>query len=281
MLNRQADGISQVVVNGRAVAGSVFRRVANVKRAIRVDCPAKRLRGVIMAANPVQVTAADGKNFDAYVCLPEAGNGPGVIVIQEIFGINAWLRSVADWLAANGFLAVAPDLFHRQEPGIELTDQTDAEWQKAFQLYALFDENLGTRDLQDTVSMVRQMPECAGGKVGTIGFCLGGKLAYLMACRSDANANIGYYGVGIEKNLDEADNMKGALLLHIAEEDQYVPPPAQEQIQKRVGKNSQATIYVYQGMDHAFARVGGAHYNKDGAELANARSLDFLRLHLS
>lgn len=234
-----------------------------------------------MAGKTVQVSTADGKTFDAYACVPPSGEGPAVVVIQEIFGINAWLRSVVEWLAESGFLAVTPDLFHRQEPGVQLTDQTDAEWQKAFQLYAGFDENLGVKDLQDTITMVRDMPECSSKKVGSLGYCLGGKLAYLTACRCDVDASVGYYGVGIEKNLDEANNIKHPLLLHIAEEDQYVPPQAQAQIQSRVAKNPHVTIYAYQGMDHAFARVGGAHYNSEAASLANVRSLEFLKKHLS
>lgn len=232
-----------------------------------------------MAAKTLTVTTSDAKNFDCYVALPEAGAGHAVIVIQEIFGVNPWLRAVADWLASNGFVAVAPDLFHRSEPGIQLTDRTDAEWQKAFQLYAAFDENVGVEDLQATLTAVRKMPECRGN-VGTIGFCLGGKLAYLMAVRSSADCNVGYYGVEIEKNINEAGNLRGQLLLHIAEEDQYVPAEAQELIQKRLAGNQKAQIYVYQGMDHAFARVGGAHYDQDAAELANARSLEFMRKHL-
>lgn len=232
-----------------------------------------------MAAKTLSVTTSDARTFDCYVALPESGQGQAVIVIQEIFGVNPWLSALADWLAANGLVAVAPDLFHRIEPGIQLTDQTDAEWQKAFQLYAAFDEDVGVEDLKATLAAVRKMPECRGN-VGTIGFCLGGKLAYLMAVRSSADCNVGYYGVEIEKNLDEADNLRGQLLLHIAEDDQYCPPEAQELIQKRLAGNPKATIYVYQEMNHAFARVGGAHYDQDAAELANARSLDFLHKHL-
>ncbi|MFN8658583.1 MAG: dienelactone hydrolase family protein [Candidatus Obscuribacterales bacterium] len=231
-----------------------------------------------MASKTITVNAPDGSKFDCYVSAP-TGEAPAVLVIQEIFGVNQGLRQTADWLADNGFLAVAPDLFYRQEPGVQLTDQTDEEWQKAFRLYAGFDENLGAEDLKSCLTATRKLPECTG-KVGTLGFCLGGKLAYLMSVRSNAECNVSYYGVGIEKNLAETANLNGHLLLHIAEDDQYVPPSAQKEIQTALGKNPKATIYVYQGQDHAFGRVGGAHYNRDAAELANARSLEFLRKHL-
>lgn len=231
-----------------------------------------------MASKTITVTAPDGGKFDCYVSGP-ADEAPAVLVIQEIFGVNGWLRQVSDWLADSGFLAVAPDLFYRQEPGVQITDQTDAEWQKAFRLYAGFDENLAVEDLKACLTAARKLPECTG-RSGTLGFCLGGKLAYLMAVRSSAECNVSFYGVGIEKNLSEATCLTGHLLLHIAENDQYVPPSAQKEILSTLSENPKATIYVYQGQDHAFGRVGGAHYNRDAAELANARSLDFLRKHL-
>jgi carboxymethylenebutenolidase len=230
-----------------------------------------------MASDKITVTTADGKSMDAYVAKPESGQGPAVVVIQEIFGVNEWLRGIADWLAQQGYLAVAPDLFHRMEPNVQLTDKTDAEWTKAFWFYENFNVDQGVQDLTDTVEAARKLPGC-NGRVGTLGFCLGGKLAFLMATRSQANANVGYYGVQIEKSLDET--VRQPLLLHIAEADPYVNHEAQEQIKQALKDNSNVTIHVYPGRDHAFTREGGAHYNKQDADLAHKRSLQFLDTHL-
>src|SRR5204863_3794747 len=132
--------------------------------------------------------------------------------------------------------------------------------QKAFSLYPKFDENLGIEDLILTMKAMKQQKEC-NGKVGTMGFCLGGKLAYLMATRSDTDCNVGYYGVGIEKNLDEADNIKYPLLLHIAELDAHVPKEAQVRIKQRLAHNKKVMIHTYEGTDHAFARREGENYD--------------------
>ncbi|HEY9793989.1 MAG TPA: dienelactone hydrolase family protein [Candidatus Obscuribacterales bacterium] len=230
-----------------------------------------------MPASTIQITSADKKQFEAYVARPSSTPAPAVIVIQEIFGINPWLRSVADRLAQEGYLAVAPDLFHRQEPGIQLTDKTQAEWDKAFQLYKGFDENKGVEDLIATLETVKRLPECSG-KVGSLGFCLGGKLAFLMSTRSSSDANVSFYGVGIEQNINEP--VKHPLLLHIAEADEHVPAAAQKQIHDKLDNNKLVTIYVYPGAGHAFGREGSKHEDKPAFDLACKRSLEFLKHHL-
>jgi len=231
-----------------------------------------------MTANTMRITSADGIEFDAYVSRPAKLPAPAVIVIQEIFGVNEWMRSVADWLAQKGFLAVAPDLFFRQEPGVQLTDKTEAEWQKAFKLYEGFDEDKGVEDLIATLKAVRSMPDC-NSTVGALGFCLGGKLAYLMSTRSDSNANVSYYGVGIDKNLTET--VRNPLILHIAEADPYVAHDAQSKIKERLSGNQLVTICIYEGMDHAFGRPGSQHYNREATELAHGRTLEFLESKLA
>lgn len=230
-----------------------------------------------MANETITIKSKDGLEFDAYVARPKAENRPVVVVIQEIFGINAWVRSVADWLADEGFIAVAPDLFHRQEKGIQLTDQTEEEWKRAFELYQGFDENKGVDDLIATVEAARKL-KGSNGKVGAIGFCLGGKLAFLMATRSDVDASVGYYGVAIEKNLNESP--KRPLLLHVADEDKFVPKDVQQQIKTKLAENKQVDIQTYPGQDHAFSRVGGEHYNKAAAEQAHRRTIEFLKKHI-
>lgn len=227
----------------------------------------------------VTIAAPDGGKFAAYLAKPASGKGPGVVVCQEIFGINRVMRDVCDGLARGGYLAICPDLFWRQQPGIQLTDKTEAEWQRAFELYKGFSERSGIDDLKTTLDYLRAVSGCSG-KAGTVGYCLGGKLAYLMATRSSADCNVGYYGVGIESALGEAKNIKKPLMLHIAEKDSFCPPDAQKKIKAGLAGNRQVTIHTYPGMEHAFARVGGEHYDKAAAELANKRAADFFKTHL-
>ncbi|MEZ5667986.1 MAG: dienelactone hydrolase family protein [Alphaproteobacteria bacterium] len=229
----------------------------------------------------ITIDASDGSgSFKAFVARPADGGGPAVIAIQEIFGINQVMRDICADLAEQGYIAVCPDLFWRQEPGIELTDRTEAEWGRAFQLYQGFDEAKGVDDLKATIAAARAL-QGASGAVGTVGYCLGGKLAYLCATRTDADCNVGYYGVGIEAALGEAGHIHRPLMLHIAEKDQFCPPEAQAQIKEALAKVKHVSIHSYAGMDHAFARPGGAHYDEDAAETANRRTREFFAKHLS
>ena len=220
--------------------------------------------------NWVQVTSYDGNHFDAHLVQPSEPNGGVVVCIQEIFGINHAMRDIAQYWADQGYIAIAPDLFWRQEPHVDITDGSDEEWKKAFELYQGFDVEKGIDDLKATVDHARGLSG-ANGKVGTVGFCLGGKLAYLMACQSDTDCNVGYYGVGIEEALGQADNISAPLMLHIAEEDGFVSKEAQKQIKDGLAGNSHVTIHSYPGMDHAFARIGGKPYDKENADKANQR----------
>src|ERR1700722_15084375 len=167
--------------------------------------------------------------LSAYVAKPAADKAPAIVVLQEIFGVNAVMRGVCDALAAQGYLAVCPDLFWRIEPGIDITDQSEAEWKRAFELYTAFDVDKGVADIAATVPEARKSPEC-NGKVGAVGFCLGGLLAYLTATRTDCDASVGYYGVGIQNHLGETETLTKPLMLHLAEEDSYTPKDAQAQI---------------------------------------------------
>ncbi len=145
----------------------------------------------------VTIRAADGGSFSAYLATPKSGKGPGIVLIQEIFGVNKVMRDLADGFAAQGYTVMCPDLFWRQEPGVQITDKTEAEWKKAFSLMQGFNTAKGVDDLKATLATLRKHQACTG-KVGSIGYCLGGKLAFLMATRSDSDANVGYYGVGLQ-----------------------------------------------------------------------------------
>jgi carboxymethylenebutenolidase len=226
------------------------------------------------------VKSFDGGEFDAYFAMPTSGFGPGIVVLQEIFGVNEFLRNVCDWYAAHGFVAICPDLFWRQERGVELSDKTEAGWQKAFELYQGLDEAKAVEDSAATLEFLRQHPACSG-HVGAVGFCLGGNLAWLLSARFKPDCAAGYYGVSIEKALNEAKNLSSPLMLHIAGKDQYCPPEAQKQIHDALDQNPLVTIHDYSEQDHAFGRPGGEHYEAGAAELANLRTLEFFVRNLT
>jgi carboxymethylenebutenolidase len=226
----------------------------------------------------IKIAGPDGE-FSAYLALPKTTPAPGVVVAQEIFGVNQVMREVCDWLAGAGFAACCPDLFWRIEPGIQITDKTDAEWKRAFELFQAFDVDKGIEDLKATLTLLRGHKACTG-KAGAVGYCLGGKLAYLMATRSDSDASVGYYGVGLAELTGEAKNIKKPLMLHVATEDQFVPPEQQDKVAKALKGNAHVTLHTYKGQDHAFARVGGKHFDKAAADLANSRTLTFFKEHL-
>ena len=227
----------------------------------------------------ITIDTSDGK-FSGYLASPVGGTGPGVLVIQEIFGVNADMRAHCDRLANEGYFALCPDLFWRQEPGIQITDQTDEEWQKAFELYQGFDVEKGVEDLKTSLSQLRNIDDC-NGKVGTVGFCLGGLLAYLMATRSDADCNVSYYGVGIEERLDEAEKITAPTFLNIAEEDDFVSKEAQAKIKEGLNDHPHVTIHSYPNVNHAFARNGGVNYNEAAAKLADSRTTETFKVNLS
>lgn len=224
------------------------------------------------------IKSSDGQ-FDSYLALPEgSGPWPGVVVIQEIFGINAVMREVCDSLAALGFMACCPDLFWRLRPGIELTDKTPEEWKEALGYMNQFDMDRGVADIQATISQLRGRDDCTG-KVGAVGYCLGGHMAFLAATRTDVDASVGYYGVNLQARLVET--VGRPLMLHIAHEDSYTPPGARDQVVAALAGHPMVTLHVYPGRDHAFARPGGEHFHQADAGLANGRTADFFRQHLT
>lgn len=227
----------------------------------------------------ISVQAFDGGEFEAYLAVPASGKGPGIVLIQEIFGVNDVMRNIADRYAGLGFTVICPDLFWRQEPGVQLTDQTDEGWQRAFQFYKGLDEAKAVEDAAAAMKVLRALPSCTG-RVGAVGFCLGGKLAYLLAVRHRPDCAVGYYGVGIENALDEVANLRTPLILHLAGQDEYCPPEARAKIHAALDSSPLVTLFDYPKQNHAFARIGGAHFDGAAAELANLRSLGLFVRHL-
>ena len=226
----------------------------------------------------VTIPGKDGP-FSAYVADARKPGGPAIVVIQEIFGVNKVMRDIADDYAAKGYIAVCPDLFWRIEPDIDITDQSEAEWKRAFELFNAFDVDKGIEDIEATIDQVRNI-DGSTGKVGAVGFCLGGRLAFLTATRTDIDAAVGYYGVGIENYLAEAEKLAQPLMLHIAAEDGFVPKEAQALIHQELDNHLHIEIHDYPGCDHAFARHGGEHYDAEAAETANARTAAFFKANL-
>ncbi|MEX3967797.1 dienelactone hydrolase family protein [Paraburkholderia sp. EG286B] len=228
-----------------------------------------------MKGRYIDIPAPEGGAFRAYLATPASGTGPGIVLCQEIFGVNATMRDVADYYAEEGYTVLVPDLFWRVEPGIEL-GYTEAGFARAFELYQQYDENQGVEDIGATLAVLRTLPECRG-EAGVLGFCLGGKLAWLAACRLPVACAVSYYGVGIEKALDEAANIKGRVVLNIAALDRFCPADAQQQITAALGHKENVEVYVYPGVDHAFARKGGDHFDKPSAMMAHERAVAAFR----
>jgi carboxymethylenebutenolidase len=224
----------------------------------------------------IQIKATDGSGeFSAFVAEPKVSPAGVVVLIQEIFGVNQAMRDTAAWVADLGFIAVVPDLFWRIEPGIDITDKSDAEWKRAFELFQAFDQVKGIEDLKATVAAARTLPG-SNGKVATMGYCLGGRLAFMMAEQSDADANISYYGVGLDGLLGNLNKVTRPLVVHIADKDEFFPAEGRAKVVDITRGHPHVASYVYPNADHAFARVNGVHWDGRSATIDNGRSAEAL-----
>lgn len=226
----------------------------------------------------IRITTAGGTLL-AYVARPRVLPAPAVVLVPEILGVNADMRQSCDEVAEQGFLAVCPDLFWRVEPGLELTDQTEADRAKATALYAAFDLDGGVADIAATMEAARQMPECTGN-VGIVGYCLGGLLAYLTAARIGAAATVAYYPGNAHRYLREAPGIATPFLVHLAEDDEYIPREARDQITAALEQLPRTGVHSYPGCGHAFARRGGLRHDAAAARLAHGRTHLFLSEYL-
>ena len=226
----------------------------------------------------ITIEGRDG-TFGAYIARPKTLPAPGVVVLHEVFGVNADIRKTCDELAEQGFIGVAPDLFWRQEPEVDLSVTSELDWQHGLRLYQAYDRDAGARDAKDTANVVANLPECRG-KVAVMGFCLGGLMTFLTAARYGVDAAVVYHGGDTEKYLGEVNGLDAPLLMHLAEEDEFISKAAQAEIKKALASKPKAAVYSYQGQHHAFARHNGAHYNAAAAALANGRTSEFLHQQL-
>lgn len=225
----------------------------------------------------VEVQGPDGA-FKAYVARPSGTPKGAVVAIQEIFGVNAVMRGKADWLAREGFLAVSPDLFWRIKPGIDLTDQSEAEWKQALDYMNQLDKNASVKDVQATLTWARSQ---GVSKAGALGYCMGGYIAFLAACRTDTDATVCYHGGGIHTALGEAGAIKKPVMLHNPMKDGFIPREALDTIRETLKSNPLVTVCEYAEQDHAFTREGGAHYDEAAKQLADARTTEFLNKALA
>jgi carboxymethylenebutenolidase len=212
-------------------------------------------------------------SFEAYIAEPAGQPRAAIVVIQEIFGVNQGIRQKCDRLAAAGYLALAPDLFWRLEPGIQLDPDIPAEFKQALEYMGKFNQDAGVRDIEATIRAARA--KLGSGKVGAVGYCLGGRLAYMTAARTDVDTSVGYYGVGLDGLLGEKHGIAHPLLLHIPEEDHFVDKDAQARIHAGLDDHPRVTIFDYPGEDHGFATEMGKRRSEASAQLADQRTADF------
>ncbi|HUD28103.1 MAG TPA: dienelactone hydrolase family protein [Novosphingobium sp.] len=231
-----------------------------------------------MATN-TEIPTLDGDGvIPAYVARPEGTPRGAIIVQQEIFGVDAGIRKKADEWATRGYLAVAPDTFWRQQPGIELSPYDEGEFQQAIGFMMGHDFELGIRDIEAVIHWIRREQDVA--KVGLVGFCMGGRIAYMTAARTDIDASVGYYGVMIDQMLGEKHAIARPLMLHIPTADHFVDAAAQKAIHEGLDDHPRVTLYDYEGLDHGFAAEIGARRDEAGAELADGRTEAFFAEHV-
>jgi carboxymethylenebutenolidase len=225
----------------------------------------------------IDIAGEDG-TFQAYLALPHTGKGPGVLLIQEIFGVNQHIREVADQYAADGYTVLAPDIFWRAEPRVELGYE-GADRDKAIAIAQRTDFSKTLKDLGATARALRGLPE-VGGKIATIGYCLGGRLAYNSAASGFVDAAVTYYGGGIQNQLERAAEIKVPILFHYAEEDSSIPLSAVDEVKERFAGRDNAELHLYRGAHHGFNCPYRATYQQNATALAHGRTLVFLANHL-
>lgn len=222
---------------------------------------------------------ATGGTFGVFIEWPRTTPAPVVVVLHEVFGVNDDMRQSCREFAEQGFIALCPDLFWRQEPGLDLNYWSDEEWKKGLALYEAYDFDQGVLDVETVVAMGRSLPE-GNGKVGVMGYCLGGLMTFLTAARSRVDAAVAYYGGGTQNHLGDAHTLQSPMIMHLGTQDEFISPEAQDAIKAALKDSDNVTIYGYPGCSHAFARHTGTHYDPSAAALANTRTYAFLQRQL-
>ncbi|MDK2768761.1 MAG: dienelactone hydrolase family protein [Sphingomonas sp.] len=226
----------------------------------------------------IEIQAIDGSgSFAAYRADPEGTPRGAIVVIQEIFGVNEGIRRKCDHFASLGYVALAPDLFWRLEPGIDLDPDVEPEFKQALDWMGKFDQDKGVADIEATIRVARDV---SGGKVGVTGYCLGGRLAFMTAARTDSDASVGYYAVGVDGLLGEKHAIANPLMLHIAGDDGFVPAATQKAMHEGLDDHPKVTLHDYPGEDHGFATEMGKRRSEAAAQLADSRTEAFFAEHI-
>jgi carboxymethylenebutenolidase len=222
----------------------------------------------------------EGGEFTAYIANPVCDLAAAVIVLHELFGVNEDIRLTCRELAAKGFIAIAPELYWRQERGVDLDTSSQADWQKGLELYTGYDRDEGVRDIVATIRAARNR-DGASGKVAVLGYCLGGLMTFLTAARHHPDAAVAYHGAETEKYVGESRGISAPLLMHLAEDDEFISKDAQAQVKSALAEVTGAIVYSYPNCHHAFSRHNGRHYDAQAAALAKERTNAFLWRHLT
>jgi carboxymethylenebutenolidase len=231
-----------------------------------------------MPGTMISIPSHDGQTFQGYLALPPTGSGPALVLIQEIWGVNDHIRAVADAYALDGYVVLAPDVFWRQEPGVNLKyDEKDTP--KAYQFMQNLDGPNAVKDLQAAAQVLRQRADVTG-KVAVVGYCMGGRLAYELAATGAVDTAVCYYGGGIQGRLEIAPSIQVPVLFHYGALDKHIPPEAVAAVQKAFEGRSNAEFHVYEGADHGFNCWGRPMYHQRSAALARGRTLQWLATHL-
>lgn len=222
----------------------------------------------------IDIDTNNGNAFRGYLSLPPKGTGPGIVLIQEIWGVNSHIRAVADQYALDGYVVLAPDVFWRQKPGVDLDYDADGSAQ-AFAYMKAVDFPLAVQDLTQAVKQLRAMPETSGG-VASVGYCMGGLLSYLCAANAGVDAAVCYYAGGIDGQLDQASKVSCPILFHFAENDQHIGKVAVDAVKAAFGNARNAVIETYPGADHGFNCWERPSYDQKSSAVAHGMSLSFL-----
>lgn len=222
----------------------------------------------------IDVETNDGK-FGAYLSLPRGGKGPGLVLLQEIFGVNQHIRNVADQYAADGYVVITPDLFWRQGERIEL-GYDGPDWKRAVELMQATDFAQAQKDVAATLKVLRGLDAVGDAKVASIGFCFGGRLSYHTAANGLVDAAVAYYGGGIQNSLERAPEINVPVLMHFGAKDDHIPLDAVKSIAEAFESNEQVEIHVYDNAEHGFNCNHRGSYNQRAAAEAHGNSLVFL-----
>ncbi len=227
----------------------------------------------------IETLAGDG-TFPAYLAEPQGTSRAAIIIIQEIFGVNEGIRRKCDAWAEKGYLAIAPDLFWRLQPEVELDPDVPDQFQQALELMGRFDQDQGVTDIEAAIRAARKRLGSTG-KVACVVFCLGGRLAFMTSTRTDVDASVGYYAVGLDSLLHEKHAIARPLMLHIAGADHFVSPDVQRAMHEALDDHPKVVLHDYPGEDHGFAAEMGKRRSEESARLADQRTEDFFGEHLA